>query len=57
MKCQLEVADDPIDNFVIFDKDDHFHLSVTLRTEERINLIDLSDHLSPIIKKEEYGLC
>ena len=57
MKCHLEVADDPIENFVIFDKSDHFHLSVILRTEERIDLIDLSDHLSPAIKKEDDGLC
>ncbi len=47
MKCQLEVADDPIDNFVVFDKGDHFHLSAALRAEERINFIDFFYHLRP----------
>ncbi len=36
MKCQLEVADDPIDNFVVFDKGDHLHLSAALRAEQSI---------------------
>ncbi len=40
MRCQLDVGDDPIDNFVVFDKGDHFHISAALRAEERINFID-----------------
>jgi hypothetical protein len=40
MRCQLDVGDDPIDNFVVFDKGDHFHLSAALKAEERINFID-----------------
>lgn len=35
MKRKFEVRDDPIDNLVILDKGDHFHLSAALRTEER----------------------
>jgi len=38
LKGELEMADDPIDNFVIFDKGDDFHLCAALRAEERINL-------------------
>ncbi len=33
MKRKFEVADDPIDNFVVFDKGDNFHLSTALRIE------------------------
>jgi len=32
---------------VIFDKGDHFHLSAALRAGERLNFIDLTDHLGP----------
>lgn len=31
------MADDPIDNFVVFDKGDDFHFCAALRAEERIN--------------------
>ncbi len=37
MKRKFEVTDDPIDNLVIYDKGDDFHLSAALRTEERVH--------------------
>ena len=47
MKCELKMADDPVDNFVIFDKGDNFHLSAASWTDERIDLIDFFFHLRP----------
>jgi hypothetical protein len=37
MKSELEVSDDLIDDFMILDKGDHFHLSAALRTDQRID--------------------
>lgn len=39
MKRKFEVTDDAIDNLVIYDKGDDFHLSAALRTEERVHFI------------------
>jgi hypothetical protein len=44
---ELEVSDDLINDFVILDKGDHFHLSPALRAEERIHFIDFFYHLGP----------
>ena len=47
MKGELEMADDPIDNFMVFDKGDHFHLSAALRADQWVHFIDPADHLGP----------
>ena len=44
---KLEVSDDLVDDFMIFDKGDHFHLSAALRAEQWINFKNLSYHLGP----------
>jgi len=36
---QFEVADDLVDDSVIFDEGDNLHLTAALRTEKRIDLI------------------
>jgi len=41
MKSELEVSDDPINDSMILDKGDDFHLGAALRAEERINFIRL----------------
>jgi len=43
------VADDPVDNFVIFDKRDDSQLSSTARAQQRIYLIDYTDYLGPAV--------
>ena len=40
LKGELQMADDPVNNFVIFDKGDDFHLCAVLRAEETINFIE-----------------
>ena len=50
------MADDPINNFVIFDKGDDFHLCAAMRAEERINFIDFSYHLRPAFGRHKYSL-
>jgi len=49
MKGELKMADDPVDNFVIFDKSDDSHLSSTARAQQRICLIDYTDYLGPAV--------
>jgi len=47
MKSELEVSDDPVHCRIISDESDHSHLATACRTYERINFIDLVDHLRP----------
>ena len=49
MESELEVSDDLIDDFMILDKGDHFHLSAALRTDQRIDFKDFPYHLSPAL--------
>jgi len=56
MKSELEVRDNSVDNFVIFDKGDDFHLSAALRAEERINFIDFFYHLRPASMRHKWSL-
>ena len=44
---ELEVANDLIDDLMVFDKGDNPHLASAGRTEQRICLVDFSDHLCP----------
>ncbi len=53
---KLEVSDNLVDNFVIFDKGDHFHLSAALRTQQRVNFIDFFYHLSPASGRYKWSL-
>jgi hypothetical protein len=56
LKGELEMADDPIDNFGIFNKGDDFHLCAALRAEERIHFIDFSYHLRPAFGGDRWRL-
>ena len=49
MESELEVSDDLIDDFMILDKGDHFHLSAALRTDQWIDFKNLPYHLGPAI--------
>jgi hypothetical protein len=44
---ELEVSDNLIDNFMIFNERDDLHLASTGRAKQRINFIHLANHLSP----------
>jgi hypothetical protein len=41
------MADDPVDDLRLFDKRDDSHPAATRRTDERIDSIDLADHIGP----------
>jgi len=47
LEAELEMADDLIYGFRIFDKRDDSHLASTGRTKQRIHFVDLADHLGP----------
>ncbi len=47
LKGELKMADDSVDDLVIFDKSDDSHLSSTARAQQRVCLIDFTDHLGP----------
>jgi len=47
MKSELEKGDDPVHCGIIGYESDHSHLAIAFRTCERINFIDLADHLCP----------
>ena len=49
MESELEVSDDLIDDFMILDKGDHFHLSAALRADQWVNFKNLPYHLGPAI--------
>jgi hypothetical protein len=51
-KGQLEMADDPIDGLRVFDEGDDTHLSSASRTQQRVYLIDFSDHLGPAFGRD-----
>jgi len=46
-KCELEMADDPVDDLRLFDKRDDSHLASTRGAQQRIKFIDLADYLDP----------
>jgi hypothetical protein len=52
MKSELEVGDDPVHCGIIGDESDHSHLATACRTYERINFIDLADHLCPAFGRD-----
>jgi len=47
MKSELEKGDDPVHCGIIGYESDRSHLATTCRIYERINFIDLADHLCP----------
>jgi len=47
LKGKLEMADDPVDNLMIFNERDNLHPAATGRTDQWIHLVDLADHLGP----------
>ncbi len=47
LEGEFEVADDSIHHRIISDKSDHFHLAMTVWTDEGIDFIDFADHLCP----------
>jgi len=47
LKGKLEVADDLVNDRMIFDEGDDVHLAPTGRTEKRIDFIDFPYHLGP----------
>jgi hypothetical protein len=47
LEAELEMADDLIYGFRIFDKRDDSHLASTGRTMQRIHFVDLADHPGP----------
>jgi len=46
-KGQLEVGGDPVDDLRFFDKRDDSHLATTGGAQQRVNFIDLANHLGP----------
>jgi len=50
-KGQLEVVDDAIDHGEIGDKGDDLHRSPALGTKQRVDIMDLADHLGPAFKE------
>ena len=41
------MADDPVDGFRFFDKRDNGHFASTGGAQQRVNFIDLADHICP----------
>jgi hypothetical protein len=56
LKGELKMADDPVDDLVIFDKSDDSHLSSALRTEERVYLIDPYEKFLDLWKDVDSGI-
>ena len=46
-KGHLKAVDDPLSYGIIGDGGDDFHLAAAFGTEERVDLINLPDHLGP----------
>ena len=55
-KGQLEVVDDAVHHGIVGEESDDLHRAPALRTDQRVNLIDLADHLGPALGREEAGL-
>ena len=51
-KCQLQVMDDPVHYGVVREESDDLHRAAALRTDHRVDLIDLADHLGPALGRE-----
>lgn len=49
---QLEVIDDSCDHGLVGEESDDLHRAPALRSDQRVNLIDLRDHLGPAIGGE-----
>lgn len=49
---QLEVIDDSIDDGIIGEESYDLHRAPTLRAEERVDLVHLTDHLSPALRRD-----
>ncbi len=50
MKGELEVADNLIDNLMIFNTGDDSHLASAAKAQHRINFINFTDHLRPSLR-------
>jgi len=48
-KGQLEVVDDAVHHGIVGEESDDLHRAPALRTDQRVNLIDLTDHLGPAL--------
>ena len=55
LKGQLKVIDDLVYDLMIFYKRDNAHGSTAFGTDERIDLIDFTYHLSPSSGRYKYG--
>ena len=51
-KGQVEVADDPVHYGIVGDEGDDPHPAAALRTDQRIHLVDLADHLGPALGRD-----
>jgi len=49
---QLQMVDDPVHGPIIGDEGDHLHQPPALGTEQRIDLIDLANHLRPALGRD-----
>jgi len=46
------VVDDAVHHRVVREESDEFHLAAAMRAEHRVDLINLPDHLSPVLARD-----
>jgi hypothetical protein len=51
-ESQLEVVDDSVDYAIVCEESNDLHRGAALRSDHRVNLIDLPDHLCPALGGE-----
>ena len=63
-KCQHQVVDDPVHHGIVCDEGDDAHPALAFRADQRVNLINLTNHLGPapardsrtLLLNEEQGM-
>jgi hypothetical protein len=51
-EAQFQVIDDPVDHRIVSQVGDDAHLSAALGADQRVNFIDLTDHLGPALGRD-----